>query len=253
MELGTYLTRIEYTGNLTPNYQVLQQLQKNHLLHIPFENLDIHYHQPIQLDIHLIWHKIIINKRGGFCYELNALFHHLLVQLGYEATLISARVYNAETKNYGMEYDHLAILVKLDEENYLVDVGFGEFTWYPLKIQSGINQPDPRGDFRLDRLENNDWLVLKISDQVPVPQYRFTLKKRELAEFESMCIYHQTSPQSHFTQKKLITRPTENGRITLTGDTLKITTAGELPVQKNLKEEEFEAYLQTWFNFTLPQ
>jgi N-hydroxyarylamine O-acetyltransferase len=254
MVVSDYLNRIQYTGDLTPNYPLLQQLQKNHLLHIPFENLDIHYHTPIQLELHHLFQKIILSKRGGFCYELNTLFYHLLAQLGYQASLISARVFNSETNSYGMEFDHLAILVEMDEQNYLVDVGFGEFTFSPLHLQPGNIQHDPRGDFKFDKLVDDYWLVSKITDQVPVPQYKFTLKKRALAEFESMCYYHQTSPHSHFTQKRLITRPTLNGRITLAGNTLKIIEHTKPPIQKKFENHEFNTYVQTWFNITgLPQ
>ena len=83
MNLHQYLQRIDYKGSLKPSLKTLANLQKQHLLHIPFENLDIAAGVPIELDINRIYKKVIMNKRGGFCYELNRLFCELLTQLGF--------------------------------------------------------------------------------------------------------------------------------------------------------------------------
>ena len=76
MDVNLYLDRIGFKGNVEPSLQVLANLQKRHLLTVPFENLDIHYGIPIKLDTALFFDKIVINKRGGFCYELNGLFFY---------------------------------------------------------------------------------------------------------------------------------------------------------------------------------
>ena len=55
------------------------------------------------------------------------------------------------------------------------------------------------------------------------PKYCFNLKKRELSEFKAMCHYHQTSPESHFTQRRLLSLATEAGRVTLSKNRLIIT------------------------------
>ena len=88
-----YLERIKYSGRLEPNLDLLKKLQKNHLLNVPFENLDIHNQIPIELNIDRIYEKIVQNNRGGFCYELNGLFYELLLSLDFNAKRVSARVY----------------------------------------------------------------------------------------------------------------------------------------------------------------
>ncbi|HYK47600.1 MAG TPA: arylamine N-acetyltransferase, partial [Parafilimonas sp.] len=75
MDVDRYLRRINYEGTREPNLTLLAALQKQHLLHVPFENLDIHYKTPIELNVPRIFEKVVHNKRGGFCYELNGLFY----------------------------------------------------------------------------------------------------------------------------------------------------------------------------------
>ena len=90
MDIKKYLDRIGYNGEVKPAPEVLGALQKNHLLNIPFENLDIHYNNPIILDTKRFFNKIILRKRGGFCYELNGLFYMLLIEFGFDAKIISS-------------------------------------------------------------------------------------------------------------------------------------------------------------------
>lgn len=216
-----YLQRINYSGNLEPNLNTLSTLQKQHLLSIPFENLDIHNNVPIRLSIEKIFDKVVNQNRGGFCYELNGLYYELLNAIGFEVKMVSARVFD-QNKGYGKEYDHLAIIAKINDLEYLTDVGFGEFTFEPLKLQLETVQKDHRGTFKIDKFENGYLKVCKIEKGKQTPEYIFKNKERRLKEFEEMCAYHQTSPNSHFTSKRLISLPTENGRITITGNKLKI-------------------------------
>lgn len=216
-----YLKRIDYSGNLEPNLSTLGKLQKCHLLNIPFENLDIHSNVLIELSIEKIFDKVVNKNRGGFCYELNGLFFELLTVIGFDVKMVSARVFDQE-KGYGREYDHLALIAKINNVEYLTDVGFGEFTFEPLELRLGIIQKDERGNYKIDKYENGYLRVSKIENSRQNPGYIFKNKKRKLMEFEGMCTYHQISPNSHFTRKRLISIPTDNGRITITGNELKI-------------------------------
>jgi len=250
MNIEAYINRINYKGSLIPNPEVLGNLQKAHLLNVPFENLDIHYHRPIILNTSKFYQKIVERLRGGFCYELNGLFNDLLQSLGFHTKIISARVYNSKNAGFGSEFDHLAILVELHPDEYLVDVGFGEFALMPLKFEPGAIHQDERGDFIIEHHVAEYFLVSKIIGETKTPEYIFTRKKRELSEFTGMCLYHQTSPDSHFTQKKLISRPTENGRITISGTTLKIVEKGETIEEMEFNEDEFEILVRKWFKIT---
>lgn len=243
-----YLKRINYSGSLEANLNTLKRLQKLHLLNVPFENLDIQNNVSINLSIDKIFDKIVNKNRGGFCYELNGLFYELLVVLGFDALRVSARIYD-QNKGYGKEFDHFSIIVTINNTKYLTDVGFGEFTFEPLKIQLGIIQNDKRGNYLIDNYEKRYFRVNKVENNQLTPKYIFSETERMFSEFEKMCIYHQTSPDSNFTSKRLITLPTENGRITISGNTLKVKEFESIKEFVLKNESEYEKEL--WNKFKI--
>jgi N-hydroxyarylamine O-acetyltransferase len=250
MEMEKYFERIEYKGHGAPTTEVLNVLQKNHLLSVPFENLDIHYRIPIELNLPRIFEKIVMRRRGGFCYELNGIFHELLSSIGFDVKMVSARVFDQKQQIFSPEFDHLAIVAKIDSTDYLADVGFGEFAFRPLKIELNTIQNDERGAFRIEKYDDLYYQVTKQTGQTWIPEYMFTLQERELSEFKDMCHYNQTSLLSHFTQNKFCSLATKNGRITVTADKIKITegnTITELPVNS---EEEFLNALEKYFQIS---
>ena len=248
--ISAYLKRIGFDGDLTPSLELLATLQKTHLLHIPFENLDIHYDRPITLDFERIYEKVIHQRRGGFCYELNGLYYYLLKSLGYQVKRISARVYAAGLK-LPHEYDHLAVIVTLDGKEYLTDVGYKEFAFAPLKLELDISQKDERGHFRFDQHSEGYIRVSKVSNMETLPEYVFMNVHREFSEFTQMCHFQQYDEQSHFRKQKLISVPTESGRVTLTSTKLKITENGKAHESPIHDQEEFAARLKQYFGMVI--
>jgi N-hydroxyarylamine O-acetyltransferase len=248
VDVDKYLARIKFRGPAQVSLESLFQLQQSHLLTVPFENLDIHLGKKIFPENN--FEKIVARNRGGFCYELNGLFHDLLQTLGYQVTLASARVYSAE-KGYGPEFDHMVILVSVDDQKFLVDVGFGEFAFSPLPMILDEVWHDRRGDFVISAYGENDYVVTRISEGKFIPQYAFSETVRTPGDFAGMCLYHQTSPASHFTQKRLCSLPTGEGRITLTGNTLRITSAEGVTEINLASEKEVGEALQQYFSIIL--
>jgi len=247
MKINKYLKRIKVKVDPKVDLQTLTLLQKAHLLNIPFENLDIHNNTEIRLDINRIFTKVITNGRGGFCYELNGLFYELLLRIGFEAKLITCRVYKAE-KGYGLEHAHMAIIVALDDGEYLCDVGFGAFAMGPLALNMGTLQQDLKGVFVIEKYEDEYFRVSKLKDDQATPEYIFKKKAMTYTDFVEMCHYTQTSPDSHFTQKKIISRPTLTGRISLSAKTLKITVGNNSTAYPLLNKVDFDNKLWEYFN-----
>ena len=245
-----YLHRIGYTGELSLNLSVLTNLQRKHLLAVPFENLDIHYNTEIILDHDRIFEKIVSRNRGGFCYELNGLFYQLLKSLGFQLKRISGRVYSSGLK-LPHEYDHLAILVNLENQEYLVDVGYKEFAIAPLKLRPNTLLKDERGTFLFDLIEDNSYRISFCSENLMTPEYVFKNIHRQYSEFEEMCHFQQFHQDSHFRKQKLITLPTPEGRVTLTSTKLKVTKYGESIETPIAGEEEFKANLSEHFRITI--
>ena len=160
MDTQAYLQRINYTGPLTRSAETLRQLQVAHLRTVPFENLSIHSGEPIVLDDEALFEKIVHRRRGGFCYELNGLFAALLRALGFEVSMLSAQVANAEG-HYGPDFDHMTLMVTLSDR-WLVDVGFGDSFLEPLPLDEQSEQVQRDRSYRIVR-EGPSWL--SCSDQ----------------------------------------------------------------------------------------
>ena len=221
--VGSYLDRIKYTGDLEPTVQKLSNLQQAHVYAVPFEDLDIHYGTALSLDLDHLREKVIINNRGGFCYELNYLFGSLLDTLGYQVNYISARVFNEYTGLEGPEFDHMGLLVTLGEK-WLVDVGFGgrAFT-QPLSIVKPDIQIDPAGFFRVDEVSNDRFQVFRSLDRSEfLPLYNFSLDKQNIENFYAECQWKQTDPKSHFVKNKICTMATPKGRKSILNDLFSI-------------------------------
>lgn len=245
MNVQAYLDRIGYRGPLDPTAETLRALQVAHLQTVPFENLSIHSAQPIVLDEDALFDKVVTRRRGGFCYELNGLFSTLLRALGFEVDRLSAGVTRMKG-GFGPEFDHLTLAVRLAEPR-LADVGFGDSFREPLLLDERGEQAQGDRTYRID--EDGDHLVLQ-QRQGEGPwerQYRFTLQPHELAEYEEMCHYHQTSPESHFTLKRICTLAMPEGRVTLS-DLRLITTRNGVRQERMLESEaEHAATLRELF------
>lgn len=214
MDVNAYLERINYDGPLDVSAETLRRLQVAHLLNVPFENLSIHANEPIVLDAEALFAKIVERRRGGFCYEANGLFAALLRALGFDVTMLSAEVARGGGQ-FSPPFDHMALMVKL-EERWLVDVGFGESFLEPLLLDTTDEQVQGDQSFRIVA-EDPYRVVHRRAGEEWEPMYRFTLEPYEFIDYEEMSHFHQTSPQSHFTQNRICSRATPEGRITLSG------------------------------------
>jgi N-hydroxyarylamine O-acetyltransferase len=249
LDTGAYLKRINYSGSIAPTAETLRQLQLAHLLSVPFENLSIHSGEPIVLNDHALFNKIIERRRGGFCYELNGLFAALLRNLGFNVQMLSASVANAQGE-WGPEFDHMTLVVSLNER-WLVDVGFGDSFIEPLLLDSREEQVQGARTFRID--EAGDHLIVMQREQGGgwKPQYRFNLQPHVYSDYKEMCLYHQTSPESHFTQRRICSRLTPDGRVTISQVRL-ITTIGNTKEERELNDEsEIAKVLREQFDIVL--
>ncbi len=221
-DVERYLQRLGLSRPSRPTARALRDLQSAHLATIPFENLSVHLGEPIALDEASILDKIVVRRRGGFCYELNGGFALLLRTLGFGVEMMAARV--MMFGRLGPPLDHLALRVTADDSGpWLADVGFGAFSTHPLLLDLRGEQIDPSGTFVLAPTAEGDLDVMKNG----VLQYRLEPRARAHEEFAAMCWYQQHSPDAMFTQSLVCTRPLANGRVTLSGRLLIRTENGE--------------------------
>ncbi len=250
MDVSAYLKRINYDGSRAASADTLRALQKAHLMTVPFENLSIHRGEPIMLNDEALFDKIVVRRRGGFCYELNGLFAGLLRALGFTVTMLSAQVAMAEG-GYSPDFDHMTLLVTL-EERWLVDVGFGDSFREPLRLHEEEVQAHDGRAYQIhcedghrilkERKEEGDWTA----------QYRFMLTPFQYSDFKPRCHFHQTSDESHFRKKKVCSRATPGGRLTVTEGRL-ITTSlnGERQERELRHEADYTTVLREQFGIVL--
>jgi len=248
MNIAAYLARIGYAGPVLPNSESLRNVHRAHLFTVPFENLDIGWGREIRINREGFVSKVVKQRRGGFCYELNGALAALLEALGFQVTLLSARVPLGDGSE-GPEFDHLILRVDL-EEAWLADVGFGESFIDPLRLQTGVEQHQCAQRFRI--IEQGEDLLLQKKGAEWDTAYVFTLKPRRIEEFAEMCRYHQTSPESPFTQKRVCSLATPNGRITLSEMKFISTRDGVREESILGSEEEWLAVLNEKFGLSRP-
>ena len=250
MNVPAYVRRIGYSGPMTPTLETLRTIHRAHLETVPFENLDISLGRLILLDQDRFVYKVVEENRGGFCYELNSAFAALLRAMGFRVTLLSARA-ALKDGSPGPEFDHLALRVDLNDP-WLVDVGFGECFLEPLLLKPGTEQKQDQGTFRIKEEGSSLSVERQQLDGSWKTEYLFTLMPRQLDDFADMCHFHQTSPESHFTQKRLCTLATSNGRVTLSDMKLIITENGNRQERMLASDDEWREVLRKHFGLVLP-
>lgn len=248
MDPAAYLERLGCARPAAADAQALRHLHLAHLQQVPFENLDIHLGRPIRLELPRLFAKIVRRRRGGFCYELNGLFAWLLAELGWEVDLLSARVYGPQ--GLGPELDHLALRVRTDGD-WLADVGFGDSFLEPLPLEPGLEVVQRSTSYRLSQAGDQWTLHQQRAGDGWTPQYLFTLQAHRLEDFTPVCHFHQTDPASPFTRKRVCTRATPQGRLTLSEDLLITTTGGIRREQPVSGDEERIALLRDLFGVVL--
>ena len=253
LDVAAYLARISYEGPVTPTLPVLQAVHLAHLMTVPFENLDISLGRPISLEESDLFAKVVGRRRGGFCYELNGLFAALLREMGYDVVLLAAQ-FPLPDGRVPIELDHLVLRVAAPGmAPVLADVAAGRRSFaLPLDIGAAVQeQPIAGASFQV----RSDDGALRLWRQEPGGEwemgYAVTWQPRHLADFEAGCVYHQTSPDSDFTRKRICTLMTREGRITL-ADNVLITTRHGLRMEEPLPDNAaWLAALRTHFGIDL--
>ena len=255
MDVPTYLNRLHYSNPVKPDAETLHGLQRAHMMSVPFENLDIGLKRRIHLSEEALWNKIVIHKRGGFCYELNGLFAWLLKQIGFDVTYLNARVFN-HAGELGIDFDHLALLVQIPNQpnRWLADVGFGDSFNEPLSLENSGEQIQGLRAYRLERIIDLDGYITwqKNYDGSWERHYFFDLEPHNFpTDYEAACLYHQTSSKSSFTRGSIISRAIPDGRVSLEDGWLILTTNGTREKRSVVDKGEYQTLLKEHFEVVL--
>ncbi|NER13437.1 arylamine N-acetyltransferase [Leptobacterium flavescens] len=215
MNIAEYLRRLRFSDDSRADKDTFIRLHRQHILNIPFENLDIQNKREIVLEKEALFKKVVDRNRGGFCYELNYLFHWLLNEIGFEVRIISASIFD-DQGILGPPFDHMALIVTIEGKSWLADVGYGDLFIEPIQLLPGLKQTDKAGVFRIDRSDNGKYLLSGTAKNGKLEKkYVFDLQERHIADFMEECELKQHTPDSHFVKNKICTLATSDGRKTI--------------------------------------
>jgi N-hydroxyarylamine O-acetyltransferase len=215
IDIDRYFARIGYRGPRAPTLATLNGIVAAHVETIPFENLDVLLGRGIHLDPAAVERKLVGDRRGGYCFEQNALLLAVLTALGFEARPLSARVRYQRPRDFVPARTHLCVRVELDQP-YLADVGIGSMSpSAALRLVLDEPQPTPHETRRLVKegaalfhqvLFGAEWQDL----------YELTLEEMPQIDREVANWYTSTHPTSHFRSRLTVARALpDGGRLTL--------------------------------------
>jgi N-hydroxyarylamine O-acetyltransferase len=213
VDLDAYLARIAYGESLDPTIDTLKALHFAHACTIPFENLDILLGRPISLDLAHLQAKLVTSRRGGYCFEQNALFAAVLEALGFEVIRLAARVRFGATEI--RPRTHMLLEVLIEHEPWLADVGFGGTgPLYPLRLREG--QPETHGvwSYRV-RTEGNLFVLQSQEPDGWLDLYAFTREPQHPVDYVPTNHYTSTYPNSPFVQNLVVQKRDLHSRLIL--------------------------------------
>ncbi len=254
-DLDAYLGHIGYTGVREPTLDVLKALQYAQALKVPFENLTVLGEAAPKLDIASLQSKIIGRCRGGYCFEVNALFAAALEVLGFDVTRLMGRVRWKTPADVATGHTHMLLRVDLPEGPYLADAGFGGITLtgpLPFKTDVELETPhEPRRLLPLGGAVDSYELQVKLGDTW-APVYQFSMEPQSPADYEVSNWYTATHPDSIFVNFLIAARPDADRRLTLFNTQLTIRGRdGEAEVTTLTSVDEIADVLAEHFDLHL--
>lgn len=213
-DLDGYLTRIGHAGGREPALAVLRAIVAAHTATIPFENIDVFTRRGVSLDTGLLQRKMVQARRGGYCFEHNALLREALLALGLGVTGLMPRVVRGMDAAAITQCTHMMLRVDLPEGPYVADVGFGNLTpTAPLALAP--REHETRHErYRLTALRG-EWLLQAKLAREWANIYRFALQPQFDVDYEVGNWFTSTRPGSLFVENLIVARPGEACRLTL--------------------------------------
>ena len=254
LDIDEYCARLGYAGPRTPTLSTLHAITAAHTRSIPFENLDVLLGRGINLDPSAIFAKLVVQRRGGYCFEQNGLLLLVLEALGFRVAPISARVRWQRPRDFTPPRTHVFLRVELDGASWLTDVGVGGMSLTAaLRLEPDVEQATPHEPRRLMREDNRWFHQVRLGD-VWHDVCEFTLEEMPLVDRELGNWYTSAHPQSHFKNRLWVARAGHDGeRRTLLNREFSLRSrTGEATVRTIASPAELIEVLAADFGLVLP-
>lgn len=250
LDLGGYRARIAFAGPATPTLETLAALHERHAGAIPFENLDVRLGRPILLDLASVQRKLVAARRGGYCFEQNALFAAVLGALGYVVETLEARVLPA-SPGVATPRTHMLLRVLLGGRAWLADVGFGgDGPLRPVPLD-GEAVEQPGGAYRVETSDGRSVLRL-FRKGAWSGLYAFGPEPALPIDYAVANHYTSTHPSSSFVRTPTVQLSRPDARHTLRGRTYAIRR-GDAEEVRELGLDEIVRLLPERFGLHLPE
>ncbi|WP_353474335.1 arylamine N-acetyltransferase [Salipiger sp. H15] len=248
-QIDTYLARIGMARPVQADLQSLTQLHRAHLLTFPFEALDAFMGWPSGFTPAAAFDKMVLQRRGGWCFEMNGLFGAVLQGLGFRVTRLCGGVHREMLGDMAVG-NHLTLRVDLDRP-YLAEVGVADAIFEPVPLALGpIRQ---RGfDFEITEADGG-WLRFNNHPQGIARSFDF---RPDHADEEAMTAAHawlMQDPGSPFTNALAVMRHTEDGYVALQNDQLRRVTSGKVFEGQVTGAAHLAEILETVFDLDVPK
>ncbi len=252
MDLAAYLNRIHLAEMPEPDLVGLFALHRAHQLAIPFENLDVRLGRGIDIAPEAVFDKLITRQRGGYCFEQNTLFGEVLRGFGFEARPLLGRVWLRAAEGEITPRTHMLNLVRVGDEDWIVDVGFGASYIPPMRLEPGHEIKGPDGAFHRLRGDSNwEWMLEFQGKDGFKPAYSFTLDTVAPADIEQCNYWTSTWPKSRFIENVIVGISLPHGIASLFNRTYTRTKAGEVTQSEITSNQMLQLRLSLMFGINL--
>lgn len=244
--VSEYLDRIHYQGSTAPCLKTLIELQRCHLYHVPFENLELlkDDFEP-NLSREYLFDKIVRQNRGGVCHELNTSFYYLLTAMGFDAHQIGGRSYLDKPMT-----GHAFTLIHLPEGDFTADVGYGDDAVPPLNLTTRESVEDYFARFWIeDDAEGFLRMYLQRPGEEPAFQYQFSPKPMVTEDFIDTFRETATKGITFFAEEYFCCRYRPAGKALLLRGVLTVTEGNTVVEQRTIAPGlESEQVLREYFD-----
>lgn len=243
MDVDRYLSRIGMNReNREADLAFLDELVCAHQFHVPFETIDVFdFHDVPSLALDDLFDKVVVRHRGGYCFELNALFCALLREIGYDVWGCRFRV---SSKGEWGATTHRGTIVLLDGKRWYVDVGLGgPMPPFALDLEGGRRsafgetywiEPAEEGRFLLRRLKHQPGTEGVPDTLVEATSGIFDPTPADDGVFEEANVRVSAGADAPFRRMRQANMRIEGGHRTIAGDVYSETIANvrtEWPIE----------------------
>jgi N-hydroxyarylamine O-acetyltransferase len=181
---------------VAPSMALLTDIMRRHLATFSFASIGPRLAETLPLDLPSLHDRIVVRKRGGYCFEQNGLAFEVLQELGFSVTLMMARVLLRNQVHPGLT--HRFTMVNIGTERYIVDVGFG-----PLGPMLPVNASlhalvDSEHPFRVVSFVEGEFTLVTHRQGADVPLYRFENCRYGPSDCELGHFYSHRHPDANF-------------------------------------------------------